>query len=359
MDTTYRLGELFCGPGGMAKGAISASILPQSPACIAHEWATDIDESACKTYIHNITPNNPETVICADVKTLSIDTLSPIDGFAFGFPCNDFSLVGERTGLNGKFGPLYRYGAQVIAIHKPLWFIAENVGGLQSANDGKVLKMILKELSEIADGYRLTVHKYKFEEYGVPQRRHRVIIVGVTKHLGRKFRVPIPTHYGNFVSAKDALEIPPILEQVTNNERTRQNDTVIDRLKHTKQGENAWNADLPDHLKLNVRGAHLSQIYKRLKADEPSYTITGSGGGGTHVYHWQEPRALTNRERARLQTFDDNFHFCGNKEQIRKQIGMAVPPLGAKIIFEALLRTLEGIDYQHCDSNLDYLTEAS
>jgi len=89
----------------------------------------------------------------------------------------------------------------------------------------------------------------------------------------------------------------------------------------------------------------MSHIYRRLHPDKPSYTITGSGGGGTHVYHWEECRALTNRERARLQGFPDDFSFKGPKEMVRKQIGMAVPPTGAKIIFEAILKTFAKIDY--------------
>lgn len=87
-------------------------------------------------------------------------------------------------------------------------------------------------------------------------------------------------------------------------------------------------------------GATISQIYKRLVANKPSYTVTGSGGGGTHIYHWEEPRALTNRERARLQSFPDSFNFLGGKESVRKQIGMAVPPKGAEVVFKAVLKTL-------------------
>lgn len=119
----------------------------------------------------------------------------------------------------------------------------------------------------------------------------------------------------------------------------------MERLKHIRPGENAWNADIPPKLRLNVKGARLSQIYKRLDPDKPAYTITGSGGGGTHVYHWKENRALTNRERARLQSFPDSFAFCGSKESVRRQVGMAVPPLGAKVIIEAILKTFAGIAY--------------
>ena len=80
--------------------------------------------------------------------------------------------------------------------------------------------------------------------------------------------------------------------------------------------------------------------------------MTGSGGGGTHIYHYSEPRALTNRERARLQTFPDAYLFTGSKESVRKQIGMAVPPRGAQIIFGALLRTFAGIEYEHVECNI-------
>ena len=86
----------------------------------------------------------------------------------------------------------------------------------------------------------------------------------------------------------------------------------------------------------------MSQIYKKLKSNEPSYTVTGSGGGGTHVYHYSKNRALTNRERARLQTFDDSYSFAGGKESVRKQIGMAVPVLAAKKIMLELKKTLLG-----------------
>ena len=99
--------------------------------------------------------------------------------------------------------------------------------------------------------------------------------------------------------------------------------------------------------------ARLSQIYKRLHPDKPAYTITGSGGGGTHGYHWSENRALTNRERARLQTFPDDFIFEGAKESVRKQIGMAVPVLGARVIVEAVLKTFAGIPYKSVPAKIN------
>ena len=149
------------------------------------------------------------------------------------------------------------------------------------------------------------------------------------------------------MTAREALDRIP--KNAFNNELTKNSKQVIERLKYIRPGKNAFNSNLPKHLKLKVKGAKISQIYKRLDPNKPSYTVTGSGGGGTHVYHWKENRALTNRERARLQTFPDNFIFSGSKESVRKQIGMAVPVMGAKIIFDSILKTIARIDYPCVD----------
>lgn len=344
----FRLGELFCGPGGLALGATRAE---NDVYQIIHQWANDYDDSTCRTYRRNICPENPDSVICGDVRELDIDSLGEIDAFAFGFPCNDFSVVGEQKGFEGEFGPLYTYGVKILKKYKPQWFLAENVGGLKSANEGKAFEKIQEDL--IAAGYRIYPNLYKFEEYGVPQARHRMIIVGIRDDLPYEFKIPSPDAFkGVDVTCKTALEVPPIPLDATNNELTKQSAKVVERLKHIKPGENAWTADLPDELKLNVGGAKLSQIYKRLDPTKPAYTVTGSGGGGTHIYHYSEPRALTNRERARLQTFPDDYVFEGSKEEVRKQIGMAVPSKGAQVIFEAILKTFAGEDYDFIDSKI-------
>ena len=341
----FKLGELFCGPGGLAWGAINA-VVPGMR--IVHAWANDYDVDTCKTYTRNICPDCPDSVYCEDVHTLNIEKLGDIDALAFGFPCNDFSLVGEQLGFKGKFGPLYSYGITVLKRYKPKWFLAENVGGIKSANEGLAFIRIQEDME--GAGYRIYPNLYRFEDYGIPQARHRVIIVGIREDLPFDFKIPAPSQEG-FTTCREALENPPIPENANNNEITRQSAQVIERLKYIKPGENAFTADIPEELQIKTR-TKISQIYKRLDPDKPSYTITGSGGGGTHVYHWSENRALTNRERARLQTFPDDYIFEGNKESVRKQIGMAVPAQGAKIIFEAVLKTFAGIDYPSVESNL-------
>ncbi|CAG7844667.1 Modification methylase AplI [Pseudoclavibacter triregionum] len=346
--TIFRLGEFFAGPGGIAQGARDARI--DTPGwSIEHAWATDYDADTVATYAHNQSPHRPESVICEDVRQLDyarLDRFGPIDGFAFGFPCNDFSVVGERKSFDGTFGPLYTYGVKALDRWQPRWFLAENVGGITA--DG-ALNRVMADLA--AQGYRLNAHLYNFADYGVPQARRRVIIIGIHESEEVRFRVPSPSAWSDVdVSARTALEGIPA--DAPHQEPTRQSARVIERLSYIGPGENAWSANVPEDLRLNVPNTRLSHIYKRLHPDKPSYTITGSGGGGTHVYHWSENRALTNRERARLQTFPDDYWFAGSKESIRKQIGMAVPPKGAQVIFEALLRSFADEDYESVPASI-------
>lgn len=367
----FRKGELFCGPGGLALGAKNANLVVDGEEYkIEHAWANDIDMASCNTFATNICNSNSDiittkeedlsngkSIICKDVREIEIDKLPPIDAFTFGFPCNDFSIVGEQKGFDGNYGPLYTYGVKVLETHNPKWFLAENVGGIQSANEGQAFKKILEDLSNAGSdkfgGYDIVPHLYKFHEYGVPQARHRVIIVGIRKDLNKTFKVPAPTTLGkeNYKTARWAFEQGCynegcVTEALLNNEKTKHPASTVARLEAIPPGENAWYEGIPENLRLKVKGAKLSNIYKRVHPDLPAYTVTGSGGGGTHMYHYDEPRALTNRERARLQSFPDWYRFEGKKEEVRKQIGMAVPPLGVSIIIEAILKTFAGIEYE-------------
>ena len=359
----FELGELFCGAGGIGWAASQAEVYHDGVThCIKPTWANDKDPEACQTYDHNIHDGQGREkgmVVAKDVDAFmaeDLPRLPSIDAFAFGFPCNDYSHVGLKRGLEGDYGQLYLHGVKVLERHRPRWFLAENVGGLRSASGGRALEQIMQQLSEAGPGYQLTVHRYRFEEYGVPQRRHRIIMVGVSKEEAEdlKFEVPAPTNPSNPITARAAIDEPPIAaaDEVWNHEFSRQTQRVIDRLTHTPAGKNAWCEDIPEQYRLHVKTAHLSQIYKRLEADKPAYTLTGSGGGGTHGYHWAEPRALTNRERARLQSFPDHFRFFGRKDSVRRQIGMAVPPSGVQVIFEAILKTFAGVPYEFVESNM-------
>lgn len=352
-DTIFRLGELFSGPGGLGIGASAASATTPH-ASIKHAWATDYDLDTCRTYAANVLGSDnlvltqPQSdagpvTYCADVRTFDTSALPPIDAFAFGAPCNDFSSIGERKAFGGDYGPLYTYGVSVLRSHRPAWFLFENVGGIR----GDALNTVMADFAEA--GYRLVPHYYDFSDYGVPQRRKRVIVIGIRSDLDAEFRVPAP--FDADVTTRTALaEIP---SDAANHEFSRISDDVVQRLKHIKPGQNAWNAELPEHLRIKTKTT-ISSMYRRLHPDQPAYTVTANGGGGYGIYHHTEHRGLTNRERARLQSFPDDFAFTGGRGSVRKQIGMAVPPRGAQAIFEAVLKSFAGIDYPSVEANISW-----
>ena len=350
--TVFKLGELFCGPGGLACGALRSQS-SDGRFMVEHAWANDYDDDTCKTYRKNICPNNPESVYCGDVRQLAIKELGQIDAFCYGFPCNSFSNVGEHKGLaNEKFGQLYWYGIEVLNEYKPQWFIAENVSGIRSAGSGD-FQIILDDMK--AAGYRLTVNLYKAEQYGIPQTRHRVIIVGIREDLPVEFHVPDPSIYKDFdISSRTALSDIP--EDAPNNEVRKLSDKVTRRLSFIRPGENIWQAEeawkdaFPEELKIKTR-TKISQIYRKLDPDKPAYTVTAAGGGGTFMYHWTD-RELTNRERARIQTFPDDYEFVGKYSSVRKQIGMAVPCKLSEIVVTAVLNSFAGIEYPWIEPNL-------
>lgn len=297
-------------------------------------WAVDWNEDACATYRAMIGSH----AICDKVENVKFKELEAVTGLAFGFPCNDFSMVGERKGTSGYFGGLYKFAEKAIKELEPDWFIAENVPGLMASGGHD----IMREFANAGVGYRLSVHLYRFEEYGVPQKRWRVIGVGIRSDLDLTYRPPAPTH-SKPVSAREAFK--GVEDIVHNNEIPRHSDKVVRLLQSIPPGENCWYEGVPKELRLNVENVKMSLIYRRLHPDNPSYTVVGSGGGGTQGYHYEHPRAITNRERARLQSFPDDFIFEGSTQSVRKQIGMAVPPLGAQQIGEALVKTLQGVKY--------------
>ena len=306
------------------------------------------DRGYTKLLTHSC-PKNPDSVYCGDVRKLDIKGLGEIDAFAYGFPCNSFSGVGEHKGIaNEKFGQLYWYGVEVLRQYKPKWFIAENVSGIRSAGSND-FQVILKDLRE--SGYKLVVNLYKAEEYGVPQTRHRVIIVGIRNDLKTEFHVPDPAQYKDCdISAWTALARIPA--DAPNNEIRKLSDTVVRRLSYIKPGQNVWQAEdsMPEELRIKTK-TKISQIYRKLDPNKPSYTITAAGGGGTFGYYWDN-RELTNRERARIQTFPDDYEFVGDYSSVRKQIGMAVPCRLSEIVTTAVLNSFAGIEYPWVEPNL-------
>ena len=356
-----KVAELFCGAGGFAQGAKNAGF--------EHIWGVDNHKDSCKTFEKNqkceaFHQNIEDFSKPSNLKKVKKD-FGKIDGLLFGFPCNDFSLVGKKEKMEGKFGGLYRYACKVLNFFEPEFFVAENVTSLSKKlkfnSSEQVLvkdvfdkeklqnqnyqnfKKIMGDLANCSKhGYRIYADNYKFEEYGIPQTRHRIILVGFREDYFRKNKINFEKPEKNKwpqKTCKEALdEIPDGMEHT---EKTKHDERVIRRLKKTAEGKNVWDLGNDKDGLPGVKKARMSHIYKRLDSSKPAYTVTGSGGGGTHVYHYKENRALTNRERATLQTFPFTYNFVGGKESIRRQIGMAVPVLGAEKIMKAVKKALK------------------
>lgn len=265
-----------------------------------------------------------------------------------GFPCQDFSIIWKRPGLNGERGNLYKSFLRFVDAKKPKAFVAENVKGILTANGKKAIKQIIEDFQNIEPGYFVIPHLYDFAEYGVPEYRERVLIVGIRIDTGFKFEHPAPTH-GNgegllpFVTVGEAFEgvenVPYNNEFLKVQERTKKIISLI------PEGGNF--TSIPKDSPYYVKGM-ISHVYRRIHRNEPSKTIIAAGGGGTWGYHYPENRPLTNRERARIQSFPDDFIFYGNTTEVRRQIGNAVPPVGVHAIAKAL-KPLFLSDYPRID----------
>lgn len=318
--------SLFAGCGGLDLGFEMAKSKGLKFRTI---WANDIDKFACETYKENF----PDVeVIEGDIWKYNLKDMPDCDVILGGFPCQDFSVLRglkKRKGVKVKRGLLYTKFVEAVRLKKPMVFVAENVRGLISANKGYAIKKITKDFTDL--NYHVVPPKViNFADYGVPQKRKRVLIIGIREDLDGTFEFPKPTHKGKNISVKEALKG---VEKVKfNNKHHRINPKTIDMLKKIPAGGNYKN--VPELVKRNW----MSLIYRRLDPNKPSPTIVALGGGGTWGYHYPEPRPLTNRERARIQTFPDKFIFKGTQTEVRKQIGNAVPPEGAKIVAEAILK---------------------
>ena len=329
-----RILSLFSGCGGLDWGFHMAGYRTV--------WANDIDEWAVKTFENKfgeniITKKNIEKI--NPRKDKSIPACDLIIG---GFPCQDFSVVWKQPGLDGDRGNLYKYYLRFIEAKNPKAFVAENVKGLLTANKGKAIEEILQGFSNAGNGYMVKIQLYNFADYGVPQFRERVLFVGIRLDTGFNFKHPAPTHgVGKKNKYRTAGQALKGVEKVVdfNADEIKITDKTRNFLDRIPEGGNFKNipSDDPNYVK-----GMISHVYRRIKLDEPAKTIIAAGGGGTWGYHFPEPRPLCNRERARLQSFPDDFEFLGSVTEVRRQIGNAVPPVGVVLLAQTLKPLFEG-----------------
>lgn len=285
--------SLFSGCGGMDLGFLGGfNFLGKEYAKNGYEivWANEINPAACKTYRKNISQDIVEGDICKEINNLPLDA----DVIIGGFPCQDISINGKMLGINGKRSSLYTYIVEAVKRVHPKVFVAENVGGLLLKKNRASYDKIMEDFGSL--GYNINCQLYHAEDYGVPQTRERIFIVGTRKELPA-FVPPVPTTHGEPITAEQALH-------------------DLESLEEDKAFSHTWS-------RANISG---EQGNRRMVADRPGYTIRAECHGNIQ-FHYSLPRRISMREAARIQSFPDTFTFpCGLRDTER-QIGNAVPPV--------------------------------
>lgn len=342
----YAAMSLFSGCGGMDLGAEKSG---QAKVV----WAVDNEKWAVKTYEKNLGKH----IVEGDITQTPVPDVA-CDILLAGPPCQDYSTLWNHDGLMTARGNLFREVARFLHELQPAGFVLENVPGLLSANKGVAWTLVrhaLKSPSSFVSPdqrsgngvhYDISAQIVDMADLGVPQHRERLIVVGVRRDLGVRPPV-IPSPYqGRPRTVAEVLDLDPIPEDAPNHERGLDSLDVVERLKLIPPGANF--EAVPAGHPLAVKGL-ISHVYRRLDPNKPSYTVIAGGGGGTHGYHHVEPRRLSNREKARLQSFPDDFVFefgdpVRDKRsaypRVRRQIGNAVPPQAAEVIVGALAKVL-------------------
>lgn len=315
----YKVVSLFSGCGGLDLGIEGGfhylnNYYEKNPFKII--WANDINEKATQTQKLNFQGIN---VICQDITKIldnnNTNQLSVFDNefklptyadvVIGGFPCQDFSLAGKRQGLHVQRGKLYQSMAKVIEILQPKVFLAENVKGLISWENGLAINTIIDDFSKL--GYKVKYKLFNTADYGVPQTRERVIIVGIRNDINADIEWPKPTHSMNDTNLKPWLTIKEAIGDLE------------DEDKHNSLPNNGYSK-----AKL-FKGKQGNTI---TKANKPAPTMRAEHHGNIE-FHYSLPRRLSAREAARIQSFPDDFVFVKSTSDAYRQIGNAVAPVFA------------------------------
>ena len=330
----YNAIELFAGAGGLAVGLEQAGIK-----CLA---LNEINHWAAET----LRKNRPDwNVIEDDVKNVSFkEHKGKVDIVTGGFPCQAFSYAGKKLGLNDARGTLFYEFSRVVQETMPPLCIGENVRGLLNHDGGKTIKGMISILDEI--GYNvLPPRLIKAIFYKVPQKRERVLIVGIRKDISQDL-FDFPKPYKKIYNLKDTLKKGELFNtDVPDSEGQQYPQSKKEVMDLVPEG-GYWR-DLPIEIQKSYMGGsfHLgggkTGMARRMSWDEPSLTLTCSPAQKqTERCHPEETRPFTVREYARIQTFPDDWQFAGSISQQYKQIGNAVPVNMAKEIGYSIINFL-------------------
>jgi DNA (cytosine-5)-methyltransferase 1 len=332
-ENEYSILELFAGAGGLAIGLEKAGLK-----CVA---LNEIDKWACQT-LRNNRPN--WNVLEGDIKNFDFSKFkNKVDVVTGGFPCQAFSYAGKKLGLNDARGTLFYEFARVVQEVNPAICIGENVRGLLSHENGKTLQGMISILDEI--GYKVApIQVLKAINFRVPQKRERLILVGIRKDIDIDFDYPKPSR--KIYNLKDALKKGELYNcDVPKSEGSKYPEHKK-RVLDLVPPKGYWR-DLPLDIQKEYMGKSFylgggkTGMGRRIGWDEPSLTLTCSPAQKqTERCHPDETRPFKVREYARIQTFPDDWKFAGSISQQYKQIGNAVPVNLAKEIGYSIIKVL-------------------
>ncbi|REG91116.1 DNA (cytosine-5)-methyltransferase 1 [Flavobacterium aquicola] len=317
-ENEYKVLELFAGAGGLAVGMEKAGLK-----CVA---LNEIDKHACATLRNNRPKWN---VLEGDIKNFIFsEYYNQVDVVTGGFPCQAFSYAGKRLGFEDARGTLFYEFARVIKEVNPPICIGENVKGLLNHDNGKTLQGMISILDEI--GYNVVpVQVLKAINYKVPQKRERLILVGIRKDINLKYEYPKP--YKKIYNLSDALKKGELFESNVHKSSGAKYPESKKSVLDLVPPKGYWR-DLPIDIQKDFMGASFylgggkTGMARRIGWDEPCLTLTCSPAQKqTERCHPDETRPFTVREYARIQTFPDDWQFSGPMAQQYKQIGNAVP----------------------------------
>jgi DNA (cytosine-5)-methyltransferase 1 len=296
-----RVVSLFSGAGGLDIG------LKQAGLDIV--WANDLFADAAATYRRNVGCH----IDTRDIREIKSSEIPDCDVVVGGFPCQGFSVANWGRSTADPRNQLYRELVRVVGAKRPRYFLGENVKGLASMAKGEVLKQIIRDFDQL--GYNVHHQVVNAADYGVPQMRMRLLIVGVRKDLEDAIEFPPPATHADPSIAAD-LKLKPWL-------------SVAEALAHYPEPElpNNFSNHECSRYKLRFNG-HLGHRY--IEGEKPSPTVTARGddkGGVVVLHHPGNHRRMTARELAAVQSFPDDFVFEGTKTSAYRQIANAVPPL--------------------------------
>lgn len=312
--TSLNLISLFSGAGGLDLGFIWAGFNVI--------WAIDHFEDAACTYRHNIGNH----IVCDDIESIDSSELPDADGIIGGFPCQGFSVANLKRSETDSRNKLYLQFIRFIRAKKPKFFIAENVKGILSLEKGKVFDQIITNFSK--EGYKVTYSLLNAADYGVPQQRQRVFLFGVREDLTFEHSAfpPEPTHARPNLAKK--LKLPTWI-------------SVGSALKGIPEPDEQNNFLNHEHTKYKLTfNGYLG--HRKIDSKMPAPTITARGddkGGVVILHHPNNHRRMSVRETAIVQSFPIDFYFCGRRTSAYRQIGNAVPPVLARAVAEAVLKS--------------------